>query len=261
MKVWVTANQKGGVGKTTTAVSMGGLLAERGERVLLIDLDPHASMTAYFDLDPEQIEYSAFDIFMLDGTDESQCIISTKVQGIDIIAGNLALATLDKRLSKLDGKGLIIKKLVDRLNNDYDHIIIDCPPILGILMINALAACNHLLIPVQTEFLALKGLERMITTLEMIRHAGKSDFTYTIVPTMFDRRTTASVTSLRKIRDDYPHSTWHAVIPIDTKLRDASKANLPPCIFDSSSRGSEAYARLLRDIESDNNYMVEAKAS
>jgi chromosome partitioning protein len=261
MKVWVTANQKGGVGKTTTAVSIGGLLAERGERVLLIDLDPHASMTAYFGLDPEELEYSAFDIFMLDGTDESQCILSTKVEGIDIIPGNLALATLDKRLSKLDGKGLIIKKLVDKLETDYDQVIIDCPPILGILMINALAACNHLLIPVQTEFLALKGLERMITTLDMIRHAGKSDFKYTIIPTMFDRRTTASVTSLRKIRDDYPNATWHAVIPVDTKLRDASKANLPPCLFDSTSRGAQAYARLIREIESETNYVVEAKAS
>ncbi len=258
MKVWVTANQKGGVGKTTTAVSLAGLLAQKGHSTLMIDLDPHASMTAYFDYDPDVLDNTAFDLFAPDGAPPNQCLLDTKFENLKLIPGSLALATLDKRLNKLDGKGLIIKKATQALANQFDNIIIDCPPVLGILMINALAACDHLLIPVQTEFLALKGLERMMSTLTMIMHAGKSNFEYTIIPTMFDRRTRASVQTLRKIRDNHAEHCWHAVIPIDTRLRDASKAHAPPCFYDEHSRAAEAYARLLRDIESGRDYMLQA---
>ena len=133
-----------------------------------------------------------------------------------------------------------------QLWNDYQFVIIDSPPLLGVSMINALAACEQLIIPVQTEFLALKGLERMVHTLNMVNRSRKQALPYTIVPTLFDRRTQASLNTLRLLRRDYAEHLWQAYIPIDTKLRDASLAGVVPSQLDGNARGVLAYRALLR---------------
>ncbi len=145
--------------------------------------------------------------------------------------------------------GLVIARSLAFIYDDYDFVFIDTPPLLGVLMINALAACQHLVIPVQTEFLALKGLERMVNTLKMMSRSRKKALAYTIVPVMFDRRTQASVSSLRTIRNTYPDQAWPGHIPIDTRFRDASKAGVPPHLFDATSRGAEAYLSLWHWLE------------
>ncbi|MEJ2609361.1 MAG: ParA family protein [Candidatus Thiodiazotropha sp.] len=252
MKIWTVANQKGGVGKTTTTVSLGGLLTEQGLRTLLLDIDPHASLTSYFRYDPDAIEESVYTLFR--GVSQNQAIDPmslihpTGTEGLDLMPAEMALATLDRQAGKMDGMGLVIKQALSKLKERYDHVILDCPPILGVLMINALAACEQLIIPVQTEFLALKGLERMLHTLDMITKSRQIPLPYQIVPTMFDRRTRASIDSLRVMRESYPEHLWQRVIPIDTLFREASKAGIPPALFAPRSRGVVAYAKLLQDL-------------
>lgn len=252
MNVWAVANQKGGVAKTTTVVTLAGHLVSQGLRCLLIDLDPHGSLTSYFKEDPDTIENSAYNLFQMRDfstiEDIRKLVISTEVSGIDIIPASISLATLDRQLGTQEGKGLVIKKVVELVSSDYDYILIDCPPILGVLMVNALAACTHVLVPVQTEFLALKGLERMHNTLSMIIKARHQHVSYTIIPVMFDRRTRASIDSLRSLRENYDAELWSGVIPVDTAFRTASQQGVPLSMSKRSSRGSKAYEELLKSL-------------
>ena len=252
MKVWTVANQKGGVGKTTTSVSLASLLSQWGMRTLLIDIDPHASLTSYFRYDPDVLEESVYSLFRgvaeQRDVDPVSLVYPTGTDGLDLMPAEMALATLDRQAGRLDGMGLVIKQALERLGDRYDHVILDCPPILGILMINALAACEQLIIPVQTEFLALKGLERMLHTLEMVTKSRHVPLPYLIVPTMFDRRTRASIDTLRVMRESYPDRLWRGLIPIDTQFREASKAGIPPALFAPNSRGVAAYGELLQEL-------------
>lgn len=252
MQVWSIANQKGGVGKTTTVVTLAGLLAEVGYNVLLVDLDPHGSLTSYFHYEPDDLEHSVYDLFVATkDVTESQVnalIRPTNVDKIQILPASTALATLERRAVEHEGMGLQVAKALRHLTDRYDYVLIDSPPVLGVLMVNALAACHHLLVPAQTEFLALKGLERMIRTISMINRARKKKLTYTIIPTFYDRRTQASVRCLRELHKCYPDELASAVIPVDTKFRNASMKGVVPSELDSGSRGVHAYARLLRSL-------------
>ncbi|GAA3914647.1 ParA family protein [Litoribacillus peritrichatus] len=252
MRVWAVANQKGGVGKTTTAVSLAGLLADQGKRVLLVDLDPHGSMTSYFGYDPDSLEHSCFDLFQAPGAIPpelpSQLLLDTSHDHLQLLPSSTALATLERSMVGKDGMGLVISRSLATLWDDFDYAVIDSPPILGVLMINALAACSRLMIPVQCEFLALKGLERMVHTLNMVTRSRPTPLPYHIVPTMFDRRTNASLQSVKEMRVTYPDHIWEYTIPVDTQFRDASKAGLIPSRYDSEGRGIRGYAKLLKHL-------------
>ncbi len=253
MRVWTVANQKGGVGKTTTAVSLGGLLSVWGFRTLLVDIDPHGSLTSYFRYDPDAIEQGTYSLFQAivekREINPNDLLHKTGTEGLELLPASVALATLDRQAGKMDGMGLVIKRALDKLADDFDYVLIDCPPMLGVLMVNALAACEHLIIPVQTEFLAIKGLERMLHTLKMILRARTADLNYTVVPTMFDRRTRASVDSLRLLRENFAEHLWPSVIPVDTLFREASRVGLPPAVHDPRSRGVVAYTELLEMLQ------------
>lgn len=249
MNIWAVANQKGGVGKTTTAVSLAGVMQKRGKRVLLIDLDPHGSLTSYFGVDPDEVEPSGYDLFQQTASAKS-VILKTRFEKLHFIPASSALATLDRQLGTKGGMGLVIKKALEQVTEYYDYALIDCPPMLGLLMVNALAACDRLLIPVQTEFLALKGLERMVNTLTMIQKAGKQDVSFTIVPTFFDKRLRASAETLKTLRADYKDDIWSGIIPVDTQFREASQAGVPLTVARPSCRGSRHYSELLDFLQS-----------
>ncbi|WP_440875581.1 ParA family protein [Thalassotalea sp. PLHSN55] len=250
MVVWTIANQKGGVGKTTTTISLGGLLAGLGHRVLLVDTDPHASLSYYFGIESEDLELSVYDLFVQVSTKEQimQSLCPTAYKNIDILPATMGLATLDRSLGSKGGMGLVLKKAINQLKDEYDYVLLDCPPVLGVLMVNALAASNRIIVPVQTEFLALKGLDRMMKTLEIMQGEQEKQFNFTIVPTMFDKRTKASLLAYKKLQELYPESVWQGVIPIDTNFRNASVAQKVPSDYANSSRGVYAYNSLLTHL-------------
>ncbi|HAS6994517.1 TPA: ParA family protein [Vibrio parahaemolyticus] len=252
MIVWSVANQKGGVGKTTSTVTLAGLLSQKGHRVLMVDTDPHASLTTYLGYDSDTVSSSLFDLFqlkMFTRDTVKPLILETELEGMDIIPAHMSLATLDRVMGNRSGMGLILKRALQAVSQDYDYVLIDCPPILGVMMVNALAASDRILIPVQTEFLAMKGLERMIRTLTIMQKSRPDGFKVTIVPTMYDKRTRASLQTLTQLKKDYPNQVWTSAVPIDTKFRDASLKHLPASHFASGSRGVFAYKQLLIYLE------------
>ncbi|EIK93497.1 cobyrinic acid a,c-diamide synthase [Pseudomonas sp. M47T1] len=252
MRVWAVANQKGGVGKTTTSIALAGLLAEAGKRVVVVDLDPHGSMTSYFGHNPDALEHSCYDLFLNKGQVPQglpgQLLLPTSDDKIALLPSSTALATLERQSPGQSGLGLVIAKTLAQLWQDFDYAIIDSPPLLGVLMVNALAASQQLVIPVQTEYLAVKGLERMVGTLAMINRSRKQPLPFSIVPTLFDRRTQASMGTLRVLKDAYPEHIWQGYIPVDTRLRDASSKGQTPSQFDAKSRGVVAYRHLLKHL-------------
>jgi len=248
VRVFAVANQKGGVGKTTSTVNLAAPLAIAGRPVLILDLDPHGSLSSYFGFNPDNVKKSSYQLFQDATNDPLDYIERTNINRLDIMPASSALATLDRQLGVREGKGLVIVDALQKLKQHYAYVFIDCPPVLGVLMVNALAACERLIIPVQTEFLALKGLERMIHTLNMITTAKGTKLPYTIVPTMFDKRTKVARESLTLLRDTYPYNIWDGVIPVDTTFRVASQKGIPMATMNPRSKGSMAYRQLLTSL-------------
>lgn len=251
MKIWAVSNQKGGVGKTTTAITLGGILATRKARVLLVDLDPHGSLTTYFKLNPDETCYSVYNLFQ-DAVAKRKLIpeahiVDTTCEGIALLPSSTALATIE-RLAGVGGMGLVMANSLGTLRDRYDYVLIDSPPMLGALMVNALAACTQLVVPVLSEFLAVQGLDRMLNTLDMIARSRKILVPYTIVPTLFDRRTRASLETLEKLKTRYGNRVWNEEIPIDTRLREASQAGIPPSHYAPASRAVQAYSSLIETL-------------
>lgn len=257
MVIWTIANQKGGVGKTTTVISLAGLLAQRGFKVLLIDTDPHASLTSYLQYASDELPITLYDLFLspaTNATDFKKVILPTEFTNISLIPGSMSLATLDKELGEKEGMGLFLKRQLTLVKEEFDFILIDCPPVLGVLMVNALAVCETILVPVQTEFLATNGLNCMIKTLKIMQQSRATDFDYCIIPTMYDKRTKASLQTLKNLKETYQENIWDGIVPIDTKFRDASLKHIPISMFAPKSRGALAYDALLNFLlEIENN--------
>lgn len=261
MKVWTIVNQKGGVGKTTTAVSLAGALARLGNKVLLVDLDPQASLTHYVKLQSNELPLSVYDVFIAKQKPQmfadliNKTIISSGLNNVDIMPAHMALATLDGAMSEQAGKGLIVRDMLTNLQESmahtttqYDYVIIDCQPVLGILMINALVAADVIVMPTQTEHLSLLGLNMMLATLKQMRNVLSPNVVSLIVPTLFDRRVNACLSAYSVMRHAYKSQLWRGYIPIDTKFRDASAVGLPISDYAENARGTFAYEKLMNTL-------------
>lgn len=251
MLVWAVASQKGGVGKTTTVASLAGWLQKEQLRVLVIDTDPHASLTSYLGLEDNDAQFNLFDLYAASSISREvflRTVTQSRHLGLDIIPSSMTLATIDRQLSGRQGVGRILAKSLALVEDCYDVVLIDCPPVLGALMVNALVASTTILVPTQTEFLALKGLSGMMRTFEIMSSAHKDlNLDYLVIPTMFDKRTRASHQSLDFMRSHYDN-VWGQCIPIDTLFRESSAKRLPLPLMDSGCRGAMAYRALLFDI-------------
>jgi chromosome partitioning protein len=252
MQVWAIANQKGGVGKTTTTLLLGRLLAARGQRVLLADLDPHASLTRAFDVPAEPAPPGTLDLFEWPQKSVADVSRATPIANVRLLPAQAGMATLERRSATAPGLGLALSQGLAAAAADYDYALLDCPPTLGLLMVNALAAADQLVIPTQTEPLGVHGMEGMLKTAQMIERSRKKPLPSRILPTLFDRRTRACTETLDLIREQHGERTWVQAVPLDTRLRDAAelaRAELPGEV--TQSRGYDAYQRalawLLRD--------------
>jgi chromosome partitioning protein len=255
MQTWAIANQKGGVGKTTTSLCLARGLAVDGARVLLLDLDPHASLTRAFGVPTDPPPPGSHDLFAARAPDISAVLRETAIGNLRLVAAQPALATLERRGATQPGLGLALGRALHAVRAQYDYALLDCPPTLGLLMVNALAAADRLVIPTQTDPLALHGLADMLRTADMVERSRRRPLPRHILPTLFDRRTRAGVRSLEELRERHGPRVWPGVVPMDTRLRDAhalTAADLP------ESRGFEAYTRALAWLLRDDTLQQEA---
>ena len=220
---------------------------------MLVPLWVMIAATYYFGIDAEATSHSVYDIFIqsnaLSADNVMDCLCPTKLDNLYVLPATMALATLDRTMGSEQGMGLVLKKALAKIADEFDVAIIDCPPVLGVLMVNALAACDKVIVPTQTEYLALKGLDRMIRTMEIMGRSLNKSFDTVIIPTMFDKRTNAALASRKRLIDDYGERVWEGVIPVDTHFRDASLVQLPISAAYPKTRGVSAYAKLLAVLE------------
>ncbi|AWH37090.1 ParA family protein [Stenotrophomonas sp. ZAC14D1_NAIMI4_6] len=248
MRIWAVANQKGGVGKTTTTLALGRGLAAQGHRVLLIDLDPHASLTRAFGVPVEPAPAGVLELFGAPPAELSALSHPSSIGGLDYVCAQASLATLERRSANQPGLGLALQNALARHQGQHDYILLDCAPTLGLLMINALAAADRLIIPTQAEPLALHGLDGMVRTGEMVERSRRRPLPISILPTLFDRRTRAGNESLRTMQDRHGARVWEDAIPIDTRISNAAGLTLPNVGEDYPGRGLAAYRRALNWI-------------
>jgi chromosome partitioning protein len=252
MKIWAVANQKGGVGKTTTVVSCAGLLAEAGRRVLVVDLDPQGSLSSWFGLDPEQLVRSSGDLFdparMADRAALDAMRIDTATPGLALLPAAAGLAGVERDARGIPGAGLRLRQALALLAQDYDNVLVDTPSYLGVLLVNAVAASERLLMPVQTDFLAIKGLQRMAHVLALIARARGGELPCSVLPTLFDPASEVSKRALRVLLARFSTQLGDSVVPIDDVFRDATMRGVIPSSLAPHSRGVLAYRSLLEGL-------------
>jgi len=245
------ANQKGGVGKTTTALSLGQALSRRGKRVLVMDLDPHGCASVHLAFFPEDLRHTSYDVLI--AADRESCpwdlaILCDQKCGFDFVASDPRLAGLDFELKSREGKGVILKEYAADIASRYDYILVDCPPNMGVLLVNALVAADLLIIPAQTDFLALHGMRLIFDTLRTLNQVLAQPVAYKVLATMYDKRAGACRRVMWLLMKKLGDRMFKTVIETDTQVREASAKGM--VIFDVApqSRGAMQYDRLAKEI-------------
>ena len=242
------ANQKGGVGKSTTAINLGAGLALQGESILIVDLDPQGNTSSGLGIDRETIEMSMYDI-LVDGAPVADVLEPTSVQGLHVIPATIELAGAEIDLVSMMSREMRLKNALGEIKDDYDYLLIDCPPSLGLLTINGLAAANEVLIPIQCEYYALEGVSQLTRNIELVQNSLNPQLTIEgVVLTMFDGRTTLSSDVVAQVRDHFGETTYKTVIPRTVRLSEAPSYGEPIEAYDPMSRGAIAYRELAREF-------------
>ena len=245
-KIIAVVNQKGGVGKTTTAVNLTAALTEVGKKVLLCDFDPQANGTSGLGLDKRKLKKSIYDVIINDVPAE-EVIVATKYG--DVLPASADLAGAAVELISMDAPNLRLKQALSAVKDRYDAILIDCPPSLELLSINALAAADSILIPVQCEYFALEGLADLMNTLRLVKKRVNPGLEiFGVALTMFDGRTNFSTQVAQEVRKHFPGKVFATVIPRNVRLAEAPSHGLPVCAYDKSSRGAVAYRSIAEEI-------------
>jgi chromosome partitioning protein len=247
-RVYAVVNQKGGVGKTTTAINVAANLPALGKSVLLVDMDPQGNSTSGLGVDRRRLTASIYQS-IVDGADVNAVILSTGVAGLDLLPSDRALAGAEIELINLPRREKRLLYALDSLQRSYDYIIIDCPPSLGLLTINCLVAAEYMLIPIQCEYFALEGLGALAHTTALIQRDLNPRLKIGgIVLTLFDPRTTLATQVAEQVRAQFPDETFRTVIPRSVRLSEAPSHGMPITQYDPSSRGGVAYKELTREL-------------
>ena len=247
-RVFAVANQKGGVGKTTTTVNLGACFAELGQRVLIVDLDPQANASTGLGLNPRQLDYTIYDV-LLQGVPMEDVVEPTAVKGLHVAPASLDLAGAEIELVPAFSREMKLKEAIATVSDDYDIVMIDCPPSLGLLTINGLTAASEVLVPIQTEYYALEGLGQLIRNVDLVTKNLNPDLDLsTIVLVMFDARTKLSGQVADEVREHFGEKVKKNVIPRTVRLSEAPSFGQPITTFDPQSRGAVAYMTLAKEI-------------
>ena len=247
-RIIAIANQKGGVGKTTTAINLASCLAEAGKKVLTIDLDPQGNMTSGLGVNKNELENTVYEL-MLDECSIKESMVDTVVDGMKIIPSNVNLAGAEIELLGIEDKEYILKNAVDYVRDDYDFIIIDCPPSLNMLTINAMTTADSVLVPIQCEYYALEGLSQLIHTIDLVKERlNKRLVMEGVVFTMYDARTNLSLQVVENVKDNLQQNIYKTIIPRNVRLAEAPSYGQPITIYDSRSAGAESYRLLAEEV-------------
>jgi chromosome partitioning protein len=247
-RVVAIANQKGGVGKTTTTVNLGAALAELDYRVLVVDLDPQGNATSGLGIDTRNFESSMYDVIMRDAPIED-CIEPTSVQNLFVTPATIDLAGVEIELVSAFSRELKLKRAIDTVVDDFDFVLIDCPPSLGLLTINGLAAASEVLVPIQCEYYALEGLSQLLRNVQLVAsNLNKGLEISAIVLTMFDARTRLAIDVANEVRSHFKDVVCRSIIPRTVRLSEAPSFGQPITVFDPSSRGAVAYRELAKEV-------------
>ncbi|SDB65588.1 ParA family protein [Butyrivibrio sp. INlla16] len=240
------ANQKGGVGKTTTSINLSATLAEKGKKVLVIDTDPQGNTTSGFGLNKNQLENTIYELLIGDCKVDDALYINV-VDGIDIIPSNVNLAAVEIELIDMEEKEFILRKAIEKIRDHYDFIIIDCPPSLSMLTINAMTTADTVLVPIQCEYYALEGLSQLVHTVNLVKERLNNSLQMEgVIFTMYDSRTNLSMQVVENVKDHISENVYKTIIPRNIRLAEAPSYGLPINLYDTKSAGAEAY-RLLAD--------------
>ena len=247
-KVIAVINQKGGVGKSTSVINLSACLGENKKKVLVIDFDPQGNSTSGYGIEKDELEHDVYDV-ILDGFPIEDAIIETCESNVFIVPATIQLATAEIELVSLEKRESVLKEAVNRVKDEFDYVLIDCPPSLGLLTINALIAANSLIIPIQCEYYALEGVAKLLESMEMVkRHKNPNLEIFGVLMTMYDSRTTLSKQVVDEVCRYFGKTMFKTIVPRNVKLSEAPSHGLPVIKYARVSKGSLAYMKLAKEV-------------
>jgi chromosome partitioning protein len=247
-KIIAISNQKGGVGKTTTAVNLGASLAQNGKNVLVIDHDPQGNTTSGVGLKKSEIQKCIYDV-LINEVPLSDVIMATQISSLTVVPATIRLAGAEAELVGMMARDQRLKRAIEPQTDAYDYILIDCPPSLGNLTINALAAANSIIVPIQCEYYALEGLSQLMKTIQLVQKYSNPDLVIEgVLLTMYDNRTNLSVQVSDEVRRYFDGKVYNTIIPRNIRLSEAPSYGLPITLYDEKSKGAEAYIELAKEV-------------